>query len=221
MEVQQVTTRLNSLYFLSSFCTFPNLRDFVCFPFSSIFNPLFVFFVGAIASTVLNPISVIRMQCWSHHTTFNQEVRALWRGRGMANFSKGLTATVVRDLVFGGMYASSRHNDLFGYLDHSSHNYSQQFIWNGISALLATTVSSPFNYIRNIQLSTPHEMKPKNIFRVSSEIIRGFRQTRGMKAKFDYLQIRFKFGWATLRVGLGMALSSQAYEYCVRNIPPF
>ena len=178
---------------------------------------------GAVMSSMLNPLSVIRFQCWLHHTTFSTEVSNLWKGRGFKNFSKGLVATLIRDIVFGGVYSSTRHWTFFGCLDHdeSGYNYAQEFVWNGASALVATTASSPFNYIRNIQFATPSNEIPLTMWELTKQISNGFRQTRGIKNKFDFLQIRFKFGWGTLRVGLGMALGSQAYEYCLRTIPQF
>ncbi len=178
---------------------------------------------GGMMSTILNPMSVIRFQCWLYHTSFQKEVANLWYGRGFKNFSKGLVATLIRDIVFGASYASTRHWDAFGYIDHhdNGYNYQQEFIWNGICALGATTLSSPFNYIRNIQFATPPNEKPLSMMVLSKQIIDGYKETKGGKKKFDFLQIRFKFGWGTLRVGLGMALGSQTYEYFIRTCPSF
>lgn len=190
------------------------------------FNSNFIggMIAGCVMSALLNPMSVIRFQCWLYHTSFQHEVAKLYYGRGFKNFSKGLSATLIRDIIFGATYSSTRHWDAFGYIDHNTeygYNYQQEFVWNGLCALGATTLSSPFNYIRNIQFATPPEQKPLTILALSKQITTGYKQTKGVKNKFEYLQIRFKFGWGTLRVGLGMALGSQTYEFFLRAIPSF
>eukprot|EP01083_Nonionella_stella_P171181 584163_1 len=173
---------------------------------------------GAVASVWLNPMSVIRFQCWLNHTSFQKEVSNLWHGRGIKNFHKGLTATLLRDVVFGGVFAFLRHWNAFGYMDHTDYKYKQEFMWNAMAALVATTASSPFNYIRNMQFATPFNEKPLLISELLRDIINGYKGCIGLKQKFEYIQIRFKFGWGTLRVGLSLALGSQIYEYLVHTL---
>ena len=141
---------------------------------------------------------------WLYHTTFQKEISNLWYGRGVKNFGKGLLATLWRDVVFGAVYASSRHWNAFGWIDHENnhYDYQQEFVWNGFCALVATTASSPFNYIRNIQFATPPNEKPLSMLELSKVIIAGYKASNGLLEKFNFLQIRFKFGWGTLRVGL-------------------
>lgn len=79
---------------------------------------------------------------------------------------------------------------------------------------VATGISSPFNYVRNIHYAVPSGVKAESHYVILNSLwINTWKQpTWGQQ--WDYMSTRLRIGWGTLRVGCGMGLASQLYSMC-------
>jgi len=96
--------------------------------------------------------------------------------------------------------------------------YSTKIMIDVSCAFFATSLSSPFNHVRNIQYSTSIETnKIRNSIDILSTLYRnGLKQG---PSKFDALKYyfwRLRIGWGTLRVAVGMSFTSLCYEWIVK-----
>jgi len=97
------------------------------------------------------------------------------------------------------------------------HNKSSSVtkIWIDMnSAFVATMLSSPYNYVRNIQYAVPKDFEGK--IPGSSHILKNLI-TEGLKQKtrwgtITYWQFQLRIGWGTGRVAVGMAMTSLCWE---------
>lgn len=195
---------------------------------------------GSLNGLIVNPLAAVKYHYWGTQTgteNFMSTAMEMCRKGGMRIFLVGTTATVLRDLVFGGTY---------GLLRHELHALSKQraqmkaprieetggrgpsgsslqatssyflekpsFLENIIAACMATVVSSPWNYVRNIHYGTPSGTKPKAAVAIWQELFRKAGSQSGALEKVFFLQTQLRVGWGTARVGCGMAVSSKIYD---------
>lgn len=86
------------------------------------------------------------------------------------------------------------------------------FLTDLIAGLVATTVSSPMNYVRNIHYSLPPDIKPASAATVLRDLWLKALEEETLLGKMSHLQSRLRLGWGTARVGCGMAVASQCYS---------
>jgi hypothetical protein len=84
---------------------------------------------------------------------------------GIRPFFCGATATIQRDLIFGGCFALFRHEILV------TNNSSNDLVINLIAACLATIISSPMNYVRNVHYSCPSDVKVEKASKILYDLI--------------------------------------------------
>lgn len=156
---------------------------------------------------------------------------------GFRPFFAGSSATISRDIAFGGTYALLRHGLHLHFLQSPESSYKSdtsqsedklisvieqrrldtiRFSINMISACVATIVSSPLNYIRNIHYATPPESPQLSVIHVLEELFMQTRQETGYYKQASFFLSRLRIGWGTARVGVGMAFGSEFYYYCSR-----
>ncbi len=78
-----------------------------------------------------------------------------------------------------------------------------------VAGLLATILSSPFNYARNMQYDTPIELKQKSMYFYLRYLA---RRATEEKRPLAYLQRRLRIGWGSLRVAVGMGVGNMMYD---------
>jgi hypothetical protein len=169
---------------------------------------------GSINGILLSPISVIKYHGWGSDVkeTFYSAAHDLLRKGGATVFFKGVTVSIMRDATFGIIYELLR-----GYLRNSirGHNGSDVslaslFAADVLGALVACSVSSPFNYARNIIYSTAPEIRPPSI----SCCLKNLYQEAAAHARpVRFLESKLYIGWGTTRVALGMGLGQLVYEH--------
>ena len=86
------------------------------------------------------------------------------------------------------------------------------FLTDLIAGLVATTVSSPMNYVRNIHYSLPPDIIPSSAATVLRDLWHKALEEETLLGKLSHLQSRLRLGWGTARVGCGMAVASQCYS---------
>ena len=83
---------------------------------------------------------------------------------------------------------------------------------NIVAACMATVLSSPWNYVRNIHYGTPSGTKPQTFLAIWQELSRKAGTQKSALDKIFFLQTQLRVGWGTARVGCGMAVSSSIYD---------
>lgn len=152
----------------------------------------------------------------------------IFKSGGFRQFFVGTSATVSRDLVFGGCFALLRHEvipklhiseKIFLTSDQPSNNVSiksskkhSTFVDNLIAGLFATILSSPINYIRNIQYLSSPSKPPQNSYTILREFFETVKKEETVFGALHLIQSRFRIGWGTARVGCGMAFGALVYD---------
>jgi len=174
---------------------------------------------GILNGVLLNPLSLIKYQCWGaqeERRSFMSTARQLYTEAGPQVFCRGLLVTVLRDGIFGFCFALRRSFPSTG--EHRS-----DFAAGVLCAGAGTALSSPFNYLRNIIYAAKPEARlesPRSkynfVVEALTELLQGARGEGSFLARLLYLQQRFRLGWGTLRVGVGMAMADHVYVACSR-----
>lgn len=174
---------------------------------------------GAINGIMLNPASAVKYQTWGQeNSSFYATARLMWREGGIKPFLKGTSPTILRDLTFGGIYSLLR-NRMFRVLKsidapNTKPSRAEIFIVNFVAAGVATTVSGPFNYVRNIKYSFPADVEPPSTSQILRDVWREAKAKPTLASGAVLLQERFRIGWGTGRVAVGMAFTNLIYECC-------
>jgi len=179
---------------------------------------------GQIASViiglVLNPLNLVKYQCWGQErypASFKATALKLYGDAGPMVFWRGAFPTALRDCIFGVCFACRK-----SFQKEGEGNELPNFAVAVMCAAVGTTLSSPFNYIRNLAFAEPswmelESMKSKRAYwdRVCMEMLNDVRAQDTVAQALRCLQARFRLGWGTLRVAIGMGLTDQAYRtYC-------
>eukprot|EP01035_Chromulina_nebulosa_P017486 gene17486-23039_t len=192
-------------------------------------RPYFTFLAGTIAGTinglVMNPISAVKYHYWGQTALRSENAITtaveMYKKGGLILFFVGSTATITRDIIFGGTFALMRHELRLTSPNSTSHTKSKTkvypFILDLISASTATLLSSPFNYVRNMHYATPLNEKPLSIKNHLFKLIKEAKLQKTTFAKVKFLQQRLRIGWGTARVGCGMAFGSYVYSTLTGN----
>ena len=171
---------------------------------------------GGINGAVLNQLATVKYHCWGKEgMRFSCAVKEMWRFGGYSPFFKGITDTINRDAVNGIFYELLR-NILRKKLIRNSKDENVKtkiFFCNMSSAALATAASSPFNYARNIKFATHPGITPLTTFQCLKQLARETKQEVGSYQKINFLQQRLNIGWGTARVGVGMAIGQESFDF--------
>jgi hypothetical protein len=173
---------------------------------------------GAANGALLNSIASVKYQGWavagpSDRFSFASTARQMYKEGKWSPFFKGTRATVTRDAAFGVTYELLRH--LPTLMAQSNEGApprltpSHQFLLNVSSAVCATVVSAPFNYVRNVQYASSPQASHTTI---SAELRTLYREVCSDAAPWRTLQRRLRLGWGSLRVGVGMAVGTKVFE---------
>jgi hypothetical protein len=137
------------------------------------------FLAGAGNGLVMNPISSIKYHYWGVSEVyvknggikenFSSVAVDMMRRGGIRTFFVGVWATIARDVVFGSSFAYFRHELPKAFTAPSSSSKEEatkSFSTDLAAGLIATFLSSPLNYVRNIHYSVPPDERPDNTFKV-------------------------------------------------------
>mmetsp|Transcript_6579 Transcript_6579/g.13329 ORF Transcript_6579/g.13329 Transcript_6579/m.13329 type:complete len:302 (-) Transcript_6579:355-1260(-) len=187
---------------------------------------------GSLIAIVTNPLASITFQKWSaqHPGGMIRVASIMFQTGGIACFNRAIFTTLARDFIWGGAFSCLRH-ELPKHLARSQQplvdpNTGVQlagavsFFSNVIAAAVATLISSPFNYARNLQyahdLSRGHLSTTavfRNLWREAQE-----NKLNTQESRASFLARRLTIGWGTLRVSVGIAFSSQIYNLLMAEL---
>lgn len=167
---------------------------------------------GMSNALILNPISAVKYKTWGREVNRGMwtEVCSMFRQGGVRPFLNGLTPTLLRDVLFGGVYTYLR-------LEMQFYGLPPEYQWaaNMAAAAIATVVSGPFNLARNEQYSTRSVAKAPTIMEVFLGLIKEVHQLPTTYEKCHHLQTRLRIGYGTMRVAVGMAFGHSVYDTCM------
>lgn len=174
---------------------------------------------GSISGVLTNSIAAVKYHTWGHEQrSFISSVKEMWVQGGASSFFKGTHATVIRDTVFGSTYEvlrtlmraqyRAKHTD-----DAGSKFQGMEIIFNGTAAGLATMLSSPFNFARNMQYATPPDTKPPTIYQSLQNVWMESRLAADKPwDRLLFFQRRFRIGWGAARTAVGMAVGQKLFD---------
>jgi len=192
---------------------------------------------------VMNPLAAVKYNFWgrsqnSRARSFLDAGKEMYLKGGLRIYYVGAAATICRDLVFGGVYGVLRHempvilrglgitggsgsgaapggSSSSGTTSDSREVFPAKpsFTVNLFAAMIATVLSSPWNYIRNIHYATPYGQKPEKPLSIMRGLWTDACKEKTLFGRLLHLQTNLRVGWGTARVGCGMALGSQVYNF--------
>ncbi|GBG32573.1 Hypothetical Protein FCC1311_087982 [Hondaea fermentalgiana] len=181
---------------------------------------------GSLIAMVTNPLASITFQKWSaqHPGSMLRVASIMFKTGGLACFNRAIVTTLGRDFIWGGAFSCLRH-ELPKHLATAKQPIvdprtgvqlagAVSFFSNVIAAAVATLISSPLNYARNLQYA--HDLSQGHL-RTSAVFVNLWREANEHKAATQesralFLARRLTIGWGTLRVSVGIAFSSQVYN---------
>ena len=171
---------------------------------------------GAGNGAILNSISVVKYHNWGKENpdNFFRTARAMVRARGgsLRPLFRGLGTTVLRDIMFGGIFASLRLvlsapvDDLLRPLGAGS---ATSFVSSMVAAATATLASAPLNFVRNMKYAARFDRRSPTIAAVLTSLA---REMAASPTPLRFMLDRFRVGWGTARVAIGMAVGWELYE---------
>src|SRR3990167_2918640 len=173
---------------------------------------------GSVSGILTNSISAIKYHTWGQENrTFFSSVHEMWTLGSSRPFFKGTQATVARDVTFGCTYEILRslmRNQLPKSNDKKNYKESYlDFVCNSAAAGLATITSGPFNYARTMQYATPPSESPPTIWKALNNVWQESKnQPQKFLGKMRFFQQRFRVGWGTARVAVGMAVGQEIFD---------
>ena len=182
---------------------------------------------GFVNGVVLNPIAAVKYAAWGSDTSKGLKSFAvsLWNQGGIRPFINGIVPTICRDMVFGGAYATLRfvfacklgtmlHSGDYPHVERSMVAPASQFA----AAAIATTLSSPINYWRNMQFATKVGCQPVSLVKCMRELKSSIVDAPTTIDSVRQIGLKLRVGWGTVRVATGMAVGQQLYDYLSRRI---
>ena len=123
---------------------------------------------------------------------------------------------MTRDVVFGGTYTWLRLQIQVWW----SLSANQHWMGNFVAAGMATVMSGPFNYVRNIQFATrSHETAASTVV-ILRDLAQQAAAQHGSIEKLRLLQNKLRIGWGTARVAMGMTFAHAVYDWLHENLNP-
>ena len=131
---------------------------------------------------------------------------------GFKPFLNGTSATVSRDMIFGGCFSAIRHGLYVKFDASETGNEWTKFFIDMFAATSGTIFSSPLNYVRNFHYSTHPSVGMQSFSHILGGLWTSAKAEGPFLNRVVHLQRQLRVGWGTLRVGCGMAVGSKVYS---------
>jgi hypothetical protein len=176
---------------------------------------------GGLSGAITNHFTAIKYASWDSKYGFLRTSWRMWREGGIHPFVKGVMVTIARETVWGGAFALikfSATKALTTPTDSTSARRAKAFVASLIGGSVATVLSSPLNYARNMKYGTPASERPKSTPAILRELWKQTKEKKGTAARIYFLQNELRIGWGTARVAVGMAVAAELYEFAKNRI---
>ena len=183
---------------------------------------------GAANALLMHPVNFIKYNTWSRpesDRSFRKTAANIYRKTGTVRiFFRGLPATVLRDALWGGTFGWLRR-DLRLRFERSPWGVvggkgtpdiffeARGFMADFVAAGLATCLSAPVNYARNMQFAARLTEKTPQMTRELRGLFAETLCLPNLSQRAWFLLERTNVGWGTLRVGFGMALTAHLFVF--------
>lgn len=128
-------------------------------------------------------------------------------------FSRGCYAALLRDMIFGASFSGLRNQNM-----PPNDETVARFLVNAMSCLVATCLSSPMNYSRNMQYAFSTEKECPSILTILQNLkTKVYLEQLTFGKRLQSLQRHLRLGWGTTRVAIGMSLTELMYSLLVEN----
>jgi len=184
---------------------------------------------GVTNAILMNPLNAVKYQMWGKPMqSVRSTAQQMWKDHGIKAFSTAMGVTALRDAVFGGVYAGARRTISDRLLSparpcaaatEQRYTGAQAAAVDVSAAAMATVFSSPLNYARNMKFANLHTQEPPGIKAALEQLggeVLAMHRCEGPFAAASYLQQRLGLGWGAVRVGVGMGLGQQLYNFLMR-----
>lgn len=175
------------------------------------------FLVGLIAGSIvgfsLNGLQFVKYRAWTEGSgSFISVTRKLHREAGFRIFLRGVNVSILRDAIFGLTYELLRGKRN---RDDPTQNYaSHHFLRDASAASVACWMSSPINYCRNIMYGVPPRSCPLGVTPLLHNLfVESMKGGDTWVRRYNIMNSRLNLGWATLRVGIGVAVGQNLFEF--------
>jgi len=135
--------------------------------------------------------------------------RNIHRNAGVLGFSRGCSSALLRDMIFGATFSGLRNQRKL-----SNDEKLTRLSVNALSCFVATTLSSPLNYSRNVQYATSSNKECPSILVILKDLrakVYSEQKTSIIK-RLQSFQSHLRLGWGTARVAVGMSLIELLYS---------
>ena len=186
---------------------------------------------GMMNGMILNQLASVKYHAWNQreNLSFWEAAAQMYKNGGVGVFFKGAHVTGLRDMIFGCVYEVGRVwalpplKNITGFRaktpeQRAQTSISPKFLANMFAAFLATVASGPFNYARSIKYSTPANEQAPSMRQVLGALWRETGEQKGFWARYTYAQQRLRIGWGTARVGVGMALGQELFDWAKKQM---
>ena len=182
---------------------------------------------GICNGAALSPLAAVKYHSWGKEgARFLETARAMASSGGVRPFFKAINATAVRDMTFGCVYEVGRvmvrksagkiwyAQEDGGPLNNGEEQKSETVaaFANMTAAAVATGLSAPFNYARNMKLATPATKTPPTTSAALRDLWKAAGHQPTLSTRLSFLQQRLRVGWGTARVAVGVALGQWLFD---------
>lgn len=172
---------------------------------------------GFVHGAVTHPMAFIKIFTWLNPpNNFSMSVQNIYRVGGATLCFRGVSASILRDMVHGSTYEVMRmmtRNQVSQYYPDGTLPAGTKFVCDMAAAYVGTALSSPFNHARTLKFKAPLDQKAPTIPQVLKEV---WQESTAHKHKWlgrtRFFQDRFNISIGTARAGFGMALIQGAFD---------
>ncbi len=177
-------------------------------------------FAGTVNALFTNPTSAIKSQMWGNdYAQFTPTAKKMWAAGKAEPFIRGVRPTIYRDMIFGSSYEVIRSVLHKMFLPERQGKKTQggvlttDFACNTTSGIIATLLSSPHNYAKNMQYKAlPHQPMP-SVTEIFRSLYQESRQQSGsLLRQLTFFGLRFNPHWGMLRTGAGMGAGQAIFD---------
>lgn len=175
--------------------------------------------VGGTTSIINNPISIVKYIAWSTNDPISRITKQMYNTHGLKAFYKGLGSTFHRDSIFTTIYSFMKpHTKHIAKDSNVSYPKALEFILNTTVTFVATVISSPLNYSRNMQYKAAMDMRSLGIIRTLRDLEQDVIKIKGFVGKFNCTMVRLGVGWGTLRTAVGTGCGQFIYDIIYEHL---
>jgi len=171
---------------------------------------------GVTTSVLLNPVSCVKYHAWGTDLELRVVARNMRKEAGLGSFTRGLGTTAVRDSVFTVLYLVGKK-----YADDWSPSNGVHFLTNSAISCMATIITAPINYIRNMKYSKGYQNNNPSVSHIYRDLVNQqcpYKTYKDVVPIIRYYTHRLAIGWGTLRVGVGIASGQYIFDYLTPRV---